>query len=156
MCKIFPSNLVSTSMRCFDGLEKKSINGYNEQTRAFGARFVTCCRVPKPFYSLITISMKEGETLRVYSNHYQELYNEIGRSNRGVTTNTFKVGLPIDSKLRTSLTLQLVTEMQKLMRGMRSTRGQRTTNYKLSSSLRHLRQKERRQERITHLLRVRG
>ena len=68
-------------------------------------RFVTCSRAPKPFDSLITMSMKEGETFRVYSDRFWELHNEIGGNNGGVATNTFKVGLPIDSELRTSLTL---------------------------------------------------
>ena len=51
------------------------------------------------------MSMKEGETFRAYSDRFWELYNEIGGNNGGVATNTFKVGLPIDSELRTSLTL---------------------------------------------------
>ena len=51
------------------------------------------------------MSMKEGETFRSYFDRFWELYNEIGGNNGGVATNTFKVGLPIDSELRTSLTL---------------------------------------------------
>lgn len=77
MCKIFPSSIGPTTIRWFDGLDKKSIHGYDELIRAFGARFVTCSRVSKPFDSLITMSMKEGATLRAYSNHYWELYNKI-------------------------------------------------------------------------------
>lgn len=61
------------------------------------------------------MSMKEGETLRAYSNRYWELYNEIGGNNGGVAASTFKVGIPINFKLRTSLTLRLVTDMHKLM-----------------------------------------
>lgn len=61
------------------------------------------------------MSMKEGETLRAYSNRYWELYNEIGGNNEGVAASTFKVGIPINFKLRTSLTLRLVTDMHKLM-----------------------------------------
>ena len=49
--------------------------------------------------------VKEGETLRAYSDHYCELYNKIGGNNGGVAISTFKVGLTIDSELRTSLTL---------------------------------------------------
>ena len=60
ICKIFPSSLGPIAMRWFDGLEKGSIHNYDKLTRAFGARFVTC-------NSLITMSMKEGETLRAYS-----------------------------------------------------------------------------------------
>ena len=61
------------------------------------------------------MSMKEGETFRSYFDRFWELYNEIGGNNGGVATNTFKVGLPIDSELRTSVTLQPVTDMKKLI-----------------------------------------
>ena len=90
-------------MRWFDGLEKNSIHSYHELIRAFEARFVTCSRTPKPIYSLLTMSMKEGETLRAYSNCYWELYYEIGGDNGGIMTSNFKVVLPIDSELRASL-----------------------------------------------------
>ena len=59
--------------------------------------------------------MKEGETFRAYSNRYWELYNEIGGDNRGIVASIFKVGHLIDSDLRASLTLKLVTNMNKLM-----------------------------------------
>lgn len=61
------------------------------------------------------MSMKEGETLKVYSFRYSKLYNEIKGNNGGVAASTFKVGLPINFKLRTSFTLRLVTDMHKLM-----------------------------------------
>ena len=44
---------------------------------AFGARFVTCSRVPKPLDSLLYMAMREGETLKTYSDRYWETYNEI-------------------------------------------------------------------------------
>jgi len=46
MCKVFPSSLKPIAMRWFDGLEEGSISSYEELTRVFGARFVTCSRVP--------------------------------------------------------------------------------------------------------------
>ena len=61
------------------------------------------------------MSMKEGETLRAYSNRYWELYNEIGGANGQIATSAFKVGFPIDSDLRASLALKPVTDMNKLM-----------------------------------------
>ena len=44
---------------------------------AFGARFVTCSRVPKPLDSLLYMAMREGETLKTYSDRYWETYNEL-------------------------------------------------------------------------------
>ena len=42
MCKIFPSSLDSIPIRWFNGLEKGSIQGYDELIKAFKTRFVTC------------------------------------------------------------------------------------------------------------------
>ena len=48
----------------FDGLREGSISSFNELTRAFGSRFVTCSRVPWPSDSLLSMTMREGETLK--------------------------------------------------------------------------------------------
>lgn len=76
---------------------------------------MVCSITLKPFDSLLTMSMKEGKTLRTYSNWYWELYNKIGGDNGGIAASTFKVGLPIDSELRALLALKLVTDVHKLM-----------------------------------------
>ena len=64
LCKVFPSSLGPVAMRCFDGLDEGSIDSFQELTKAFGARFVTCSRVPRPLNSLLSMIMREGETLR--------------------------------------------------------------------------------------------
>ena len=117
MCKTFPSNLGPMTMRWYDELEKGSIQSYNELIRAFKAWFMTCSRTPKSFNSLLTMSKREGETLRTYSNCYWELYNEIGGDNGGIAGSTFKVRFPIDSKLRALLALKPIMDMHKLMEG---------------------------------------
>ena len=61
------------------------------------------------------MSLKEGETLRAYSDHYWELYNEIGETMEEFRLAHSKVGLPINSDLKASLALKLVTDMNKLM-----------------------------------------
>ena len=70
MCKVFPSSLRLVAMRWFDGLEEGSIGSFQELTKAFGARFVTCSRVLCPLDSLLSMAMQEGETLKTYSNKY--------------------------------------------------------------------------------------
>ena len=60
MCKVFPSSLEPMAMRWFDGWGASSIDSFKELTRAFGSRFITCNKVP----SLLSMSMKEGETLK--------------------------------------------------------------------------------------------
>ena len=70
MCKVFPSSLNPVGMRWFDELEEGSIGSNEELTRAFEARFVTCSKVPKPLNSLLSMVMREGETLKTYYNRY--------------------------------------------------------------------------------------
>ena len=70
MCKMFPSSLRPVSMRWFDGLEVGSIDSFKELTQAFRSRFITCSRVLRPLDSLLSLSMREGETLKTYSNRY--------------------------------------------------------------------------------------
>ena len=77
MCKVFPSNLGLVAMRWFDSLGEGSINSIKKFIRAFGARFVTCSRVPWPLDSLLSMTMQEGETLKTYSNRYWEMFIEI-------------------------------------------------------------------------------
>ena len=70
LCRVFPSSLGPVAMRWFDNLEKGSINSFQELTRAFKARFVICSRVPRPLDSLLYMTMREGETMRTYSDRY--------------------------------------------------------------------------------------
>ena len=70
MCKVFPSSLGPVAMRWFDNLKADSINSFKELTQAFGSRFITCSRVPRPLSSLLSLSMREGEILKTFSNRY--------------------------------------------------------------------------------------
>ena len=115
MCKIFPSSLSPMAMRWFNGLKASSIDSFKKLTQAFGARFITCSRVPLPLRSLLSMSMREGETLKAYSNRYWEMFNEIDRSYDNVAISTFKAGLPVDHDLRKSLTGKPVTSVRLLM-----------------------------------------
>ena len=57
MCKIFPSSLGPTAMRWFNSLRANSIDFFKKLTQSFGARFITCSRVPLPLGSLLFMSM---------------------------------------------------------------------------------------------------
>ena len=115
MCKVFPFNLGPVAVRWFDGLDEGSIGYFQELTRAFGARFVTCSRVPHPLDSLLSMVMRESETLKTYSNRYWETFNEIDGDFEDVAIRTFKVGLPTKHELRKSLTKKLAQCMHQLM-----------------------------------------
>ena len=115
MCKIFSSNLGLVAMRWFNGLRANSIDSFKKLTRAFGANFITCSRVPQPLGSLLPMSMREGETLKAYSDRYWEIFNEIDEDYDDVVISTFKAGLPTEHGLRKSLTGKPVTSVRQLM-----------------------------------------
>ena len=102
MCKVFPFSLGPIAMRWFDTLEEGSVWFFKELTRAFGARFITCSRVPKPLNFLLPMAMREGETLKTYSDRYWETYNEIDGKFEDMVMRTFRVGLLAEHELRKS------------------------------------------------------
>ena len=61
------------------------------------------------------MSMREGETLKTYSDRYWEMFNEIDGDYDDVAINTFKVGLLVEHDLRKSLTSKPVASVCQLM-----------------------------------------
>ena len=112
MCKIFPSSLGPIAMRWFNGLKANSIDSFKKLIQSFSTRFITCSRVPLPLESLLSMSMRDGETLKASSDRYWEMFNEIDGSYGDVTINTFKAGLPAEHDLRKSLTGKPVTSVR--------------------------------------------
>ena len=102
-------------MRWFDGLRPNSINSFKQLTQAFGSRFITSSRVPRPLDSLLSLSMREEETLKAYSDRYWEMYNEIEGDYDNIAISTFKSGLPTKHGLRKSLTRKPVTSLRQLI-----------------------------------------
>ena len=115
MCKIFPSSIGPMAMRWFNGLKANSIDSFKKLTQSFGARFITCSRVPLLLGSLLSMSMQEGETLKAYSDRYWEMFNEIDGSYDDVAISTFKAGLSAEHDLKKSLTGKPVTSLRLLM-----------------------------------------
>ena len=115
MCKVFPFSLGPVAMRWFDCLKEDSISSFKKLTRAFRACFVTCSRVPRPLDSLQSMTIREGEILKTYSDKYWKMFNEIDGNFDDVTIRTFKVGLPAKYDLRKSLTRKPVRSVRQLM-----------------------------------------
>ena len=115
ICKVFPSSLRPVAMRWFDGLGAGSIDFFKELTWVFGSRLIMCSRVPRPLDSLLSMAIREGESLKMYSDKYWEMFNEIGSDFDNVAIRTFKVGLPTEHGLRKSLTGKLATSVRQLM-----------------------------------------
>ena len=65
--------------------------------------------------SLLSMSIKEGESVKAYSERYWEMFNKIDSDFDEVAIKTFKVGLPAKYGLRKSLTCKLVTNLRQLM-----------------------------------------
>ncbi|XP_030959041.1 uncharacterized protein LOC115980992 [Quercus lobata] len=115
MCKVFPPSLGLVAMRWFNGLKTNSIDSFRQLTQAFGSRFITNRRTPRPLSALLSLSMHDGETLKAYSDKYWETYNEMEDNFDDVTIITFKNSLPVDHGLRKSLTGKPTTSMCQLM-----------------------------------------
>ena len=115
MCRVFPSSLGPMPMRWFDGLRTNSINSFKKLTQSFCSRFITYSRVPQPLDSLLSMTMREGESVKAYAERYWEMFNEIDSDFDKVAIRTFKVGLPSDHGLRKSLTGKPVTSLLQLM-----------------------------------------
>ena len=103
------------AMRWFNGLRANSIDSFKKLTRAFGARFITCSRVPRPLRSLLSMSMREDENLKAYSDRYWEMFKEIEGKYNDVAIRTFKASLLAEHDLRKSLTGKPVTSVRQLM-----------------------------------------
>ena len=70
LCRVFPSSLGPMSMTWFDGLRTNSISSFKKLTQSFCSRFITCSRVPQPLDSLLSMSMREGESVKAYAERY--------------------------------------------------------------------------------------
>ena len=115
MCRVFSSSLGLMLMRWFDGLRTNSISSFKKLTQSFCSRFITCSRVPQPLDSLLSMSMREEESVKAYAERYREMFNEIDGNFDEVTNITFKVGLPSKHGLRKSLIGKPVTSLRQLM-----------------------------------------
>ena len=61
------------------------------------------------------MTMREGESVKLYAERYWEIFNEIDGDFDEVAIRTFKVGLPFEHDLRKSLTSKPVTSLRQLM-----------------------------------------
>ena len=115
MCKVFLYSLGPMAMRWFDGPRANSRDSFKELTQAIGSHFITCTRVPWAIDSLLSLSMRDGETLKTYSDRYWEMFNEIDDDFDDVAISTFKVSLPAKHGLRKSLIGKPVISVHQLM-----------------------------------------
>ena len=65
--------------------------------------------------SLLSMSMREGESVKAYSERYWEMFNKIDGDFDEIAIKTFKVGLSSEHGLRKSLTGKPVTSLCQLM-----------------------------------------
>ena len=115
MCRMFPSSLGPMSLRWFNRLQHSSIHSWDELAEAFVSRFITNSRKPKEFDSLMSMRMKDSESLKSYSARYWEVYNEVDGGTEDMAIKTFKQGLHPESELRHSLSKRPARSMQDLM-----------------------------------------
>ena len=115
LCRVFLSSLGLIPMKWFDGLMTNSISSFKKLTQSFCSRFITCSRVLQLLDSLLSMSIREGKSMKAYSERYWEMFNKIDGDFNEVAVKTFKVGLPSGYGLRKSLTGKPVTSLRQLM-----------------------------------------
>ena len=115
ICRMFPSSLGPMSLRWFNCLQHSSIHSWDELAEAFVSRFITNSRKPKEFDSLMSMRMKDSESLKSYSSRYWEVYNEVDGGTEEMAIKTFKLGLNPKSELRHNLSKRLAKSMRDLM-----------------------------------------
>ena len=115
MCRVFSSSLGPMAMRWFNRIRTNSVSSFKKLTQSFYSQFITCSRVSQPLDSLLSMSMREGESVKAYSDRYWEMFNEIDGDFDEVAIKTFKVGLPSEHGLRKSLTSKPVTSLRQLI-----------------------------------------
>uniref|UniRef100_A0A2N9GP06 Uncharacterized protein n=1 Tax=Fagus sylvatica TaxID=28930 RepID=A0A2N9GP06_FAGSY len=115
MCKLFPSSLGEVALRWFNQIDRGTISSWDQMAEAFVGRFITNSRKPKGMDALMTMKLGHNESIKNYAARYSETYNEIDGCGEDVAVPTFKLGLPVDSGLRQSLTKRPPSNMKKLM-----------------------------------------
>ena len=110
-------------MKWFNGLKANSIDSYRQLTQAFGSHFIMNSRAPQPLSALLSLSMRDGKTLKAYLGRYWEMYNEMDGNFDDVAINTFKSNLLAEHGLRKSLTSKPATSVRQLMDGSISING---------------------------------
>ena len=63
----------------------------------------------------MSMTIREGKTLKTYSDKYWEIFNEIDEDFDNVPIRTFKFGLPAKHNLRKSLTRKPIRSVRQLM-----------------------------------------
>ena len=82
------------------------------------------------------MSMREGESVKAYSERYWEMFNEIDGDFDEVTIKTFKIGLPSEHGLRKSLISKPSPVYASLWTELISIKGSKMTNNKENGRLR--------------------
>ena len=115
MCHMFSWSLGPIALRWFNHLEHVSIHSWDEMVETFVSRFITNSRRPIEVDSLLSMSMRESESLKNYSSKYWELYNEVDGYSEELAVKTFKWDLTPNFELRQALTRTPAQNIQDLM-----------------------------------------
>uniref|UniRef100_A0A2N9H7K0 Reverse transcriptase domain-containing protein n=1 Tax=Fagus sylvatica TaxID=28930 RepID=A0A2N9H7K0_FAGSY len=115
MCRLFPSSLGEVALRWFNQLGRRTISSWIQMAEAFVSRFITNSRKTKEMDALLTMKLKDNETIKEYSTRFWETYNDIDGCDEKVVVRTFKLGLLPDTGLRQSLTKRPAPTAGKLM-----------------------------------------
>lgn len=91
------------------------IGSWHQMAETFIARFITSSRQPKGVDSLLTMRLRDSETIKGYSTRFWETYNDINGCSEDVAIRSFKLGFPPSTGLRQSLIKRPALTLRKLM-----------------------------------------
>ena len=103
------------SFKWFNRLQHFSIHSWDELAEAFVSRFITNSKKPREFDSLLSMRMKDSESLKSYSSRYWEVYNKVDGCTEEIPIKTFKLGLDPESELKHKLFRRPAKSIRDLM-----------------------------------------
>ncbi|XP_028115624.1 uncharacterized protein LOC114313436 [Camellia sinensis] len=115
ICLIFPTSLGELVLKWFKSLPEGSIEGRQQLAEVFVTRFKTNILTPKEVDHLLSIKIESRGSLKAYNSNYWETYNEILDCPTNLVIAQYKRGLPVECRLRDSLTMDQPTTMEFLI-----------------------------------------
>jgi len=96
MCWVFPSSLKGVALDWFYSLPSRSLWNFEEVSDVFYKQYALRQKFKKNNNHLLTVKMKQEETLKCYISYFQSQIALVYNCNDDVAATTFIDGLQID------------------------------------------------------------
>jgi hypothetical protein len=116
MCRVFPSSLKDVASNWFYSLRPNSLHTFDEVSRAFVDQYISRKEIMKNSYTLLSLKMGSGESLKNYLSRFQNEVATIHNCSDEVAAAAFIGGLPPTHKFFEVLVEHGVTQMSEVVR----------------------------------------